>query len=300
MLESVNTRPPWHEYRAIVHNSIDWANEVLKMKTTMAIMMALSAALATAGDFVEADYEEFAETGVLDPDLYTMKANELVWRGISSGQPRIVELTVRAMGKEAFERALHLPVVARHFSLVPGLKEFLVGYWRDNIDGFARGAEFVPLILAVHYPGDEDAYRVTWEYQANGGPAFGTLLALNAGGFKTPEADDLRIDSLSSDDYVTFASEALGIAMSTPRGGIEAVVSALKSNPLSADMPTTRMAILAYGPEAVPVLLEGLEKADLSPKAESVVTKALREIEDRWEPVRRATVGEGRSVVVPK
>ena len=258
------------------------------MKMTLAITITFFAALAIAGGLVEADYEEFEETGVLDPDLSNLKANELVSRGISSDRSSIVELTVRAMGKEAFERALSEAVVARHFSLVPGLKDFLVGYWRDNIAGFAGGAELVPLTLATHYPGDEDTHRIIWEYHTNGGADFATLMALNAGRFKTPEADRLRIDSLSSDDYLTFAGGALGIAISTPIGGIEAIVSALKNNPLSARMPATDVAILAYGPEAIPVLRESLDEGGLSNAAASVISNGLREIDDHWprEPSR--------------
>lgn len=253
------------------------------MKTTLAIMIALLAAGASAaGELVtEADFEEFAGTGVIDSDMTNATALEMVTRGISDDQPpRIAELTVQALGNQAFEVALYQAVVQRPFHLVPGLKEFLVGYWHDNIDGFAGGAGAVPMILAVHYPGDEDAHRVIWEYHANGGPDFATLLALNAGRFKTPEADRLRIDSLSSEDFVTFAGGALGLATSKPRGGVEALVSALKSNPLSPRMPATDKAIRAYGPEALPALREALDGGDLSGEAADVVSKGIREIEN--------------------
>ena len=257
------------------------------MKTTLAITIILlaAAASAAANEPTEADFEEFAETGVLDPDIGTFKAIELVQRGISSDQPRIVELTVRAMGRGAFELASYGEVVQRPFHLVPGLKEFLVAYWQDNAaeltTGSSRGARLVPLILAVHYPNDEDAYNVIMEARAFGSVDYWTLMALNAGRFKTPEADELRIASLSSEDYLTFASGALGIAMSKPSGGIEALVSALKSNPLSPRMLATESAILAYGPEAVPALREALEGGDLFPEAERVVSNGLRNVEDQ-------------------
>lgn len=253
------------------------------MKTTLAITIILVAASASAAnELTEADFEEFAETGVLDPDMSNIEAIELVQQGISSDQPRVVELTVQAMANAAFTIALNEAAVQRPFHLVPGLKEFLIGYWHDNkLTGTAPTVGIVPMILAVHYPGDEDVHHVVWDYHATGGPDFATLMALNAGRFKTPEADRLRIDSLSSDDFVTFAGGALGLAMSTPRGGAEALVSALKSNPLSADMPATDIAIRAYGSEAVRALRESIEEGGLSPEAEKVVSDGLRDIEDQ-------------------
>lgn len=185
------------------------------------------------------------------------------------------------MGEHAIQRALEGAVVARSFSLVPGLHEFLTGYWQDNLVEFGRGAQFVPLILALYFPGDEDAYGVIWEYHAHGGGLGWTVLCLNAGRFRTPEADGLRIDSLASDDFLTVGVGALGIAMSKPEGGLDAIVSSLRSNPLSASIPATRDAIAAYGPEALPVLHKALEEGHLSKVATAVVSVEIETLEAR-------------------
>ena len=232
---------------------------------------------AAAGGLLEADYEEFAETGVLDPELSNLKADDMVLRGITNGRPRIVELTVLAMAEEANRRVLNLSVVARSFSLVPGLKEFLIGYWHDNIgDDWDGPAAVVPTILAVHFPGDEDVYRLIWDQHALTGNVFGTLSVLNAGRFRTPEADWLRIESLSSDDVLIFAAGALGIAMSKPEEGLDALISSLRSNPLSVEMRATRDAISAYGPEAIPVLQDAIENGDLGPRGVNMLSEEIR------------------------
>lgn len=255
------------------------------MKTvSLAIAIILSAAAASAAELTEADFEEFAENGVFDPDISAAEVNDMVALGISDDRPRIVELTVEAMGREAFDRAYYAASVARHFHLVPGMKEFLIGYWHANAadvtTGDPKGARLVPMILGVHYPGDEDAYNVIMELRAFGAPDYFVLMALNAGRFKTREADELRIASLSSDDFVAAGHAAVGIAMSRPSGGLEAVVAALRSNPITADIPATDIAIRAYGPEAVPVLRKSLNDGGLSREAESVISNGVRDIED--------------------
>ncbi len=248
--------------------------------------LAFADALATdAPGPTEADYEAFAED-VLDPEFPDAKVRELVMRGLSNGEPRIVELTVRAIGEHAVRGALHTPVVTRSFSLVPGLHGFLTDYWRDELADFigggveySGGVEYVPLILATHFPPNDDLYRMIWEFHAHSGSAFATLLALNAGRYTTREADRLRMDSLTGDDILAFAAGALGIVMSKPKGGLEAVVSSLKHNPLSATMPVTKVAIRAYGRDALPVLRDALEAGDLPAAAASVVSGGIEALE---------------------
>ena len=254
------------------------------MKAIGVIMLVLCGSLAGGAMANEAspladDYEEFVESGVFDPELSNPKADEMVFRGISSDNQRIVELTVRAMGEHAMQRALEGAVVARSFSLVPGLHDFLTGYWHDNLDDFGGGAQFVPLILALYFPGDEEAYRIAWEYRAHGGGLGWTVLCLNAGRFRTDDADRLRIESLASDDFLTFGIGALGIAMSKPEKGLDAIVSSLVDNPLSATIPATRGAIAAYGADALPVLREAFEEGDLSSAAAAVVSREIKTLE---------------------
>lgn len=256
----------------------------MKAAATCVVVLVVAAASANQeeavqGGLLEADYEEFQETGVLDPELTNLMAEEKVLRGITSGQPRIVELTLLAMAEEANRRALDLTVVVRSFSQVPGLKEFLIGYWHDNIgDDWDGTAAVAPTILAVHFPGDEDVHHLIWEQHALTGNVFGTLVVLNAGRFTTPEADALRIESLSSDDMLVFAAGALGIAMSKPEEGLDALVESLKSNPVSAEMLATRRAFSAYGPEAMPALQEEIDAGHLGTRAARMLSEVFEEI----------------------
>ena len=283
----------------------------MKKTTQVTVCMALCLAVgatatgasqAEGGGLLEAaDYEEFANVagardaqtsvwrpaqwhftpeGVLDPELHNLKVNEIVLRGIASGQPRIEELTVLAMYREASQRMFGQPVVARTFSHVPGLKEYLIGYWHENMgDGpTTTAASAVPAILAVHYPADEDVHRLIWEQYDFTGNALSTLLALNVGRFRTPEADRLRIDNLSSDGMLTFAAAALGLAMSKPDRGLDALMTSLRDNPLSTEMRATRDAIAAYGLEAPPAIHEAVKSGELDDEAVRMLSEELEKI----------------------
>lgn len=244
----------------------------------LVLAVATSAAAIENGLLDEADYEEFRKAGVLDPELSNLKAEKMVLRGITSGKGHIVELTLQAMSEEANRRALGMEVVARTFSQVPGLKEFLIGYWHDN--DWDGAAAVVPTILAVHFPGDEDVHRLIWEQHAWTGNVFWTLVVLNAGRFGTPEADALRIESLSSDDMVVFAAGALGIAMSKPPEGVDALVESLKNNPLAVEMFATRRALAAYGEAMIPPLRKEIDAGSLEdPRAVWMLSEMFEEIE---------------------
>ena len=171
--------------------------------------------------------------------------------------------------------------------MIPGMKEFLIDYWNVTLrspppelhtDPTAIGW-FVPVILAAQYPADEDVYNIVWDFYAQGQNVFGTLLSLNAGKFNTPEANRLRMDALANeDDFLTYAAGALGIAMATPAGGLDALLVALRDNPLSATMPATETALAAYGTEAIPKLREWRDRGDLPEPAMRTIASGLDKI----------------------
>ena len=122
----------------------------------------------------------------------------------------------------------------RDFATIPDFKEFLLWYWRKNVqesggtpprftppEGVGPKEELeilqdvekfkdwlesdkpppwteIPYVLAVVFPGDEEVHEVIWE---NYDPlqSEGTLNALTLGRFATPEATALRIDALLAD-----------------------------------------------------------------------------------------------------
>lgn len=83
--------------------------------------MTLAASAGADAAALEAVYENFARAGVFDPELPNDEANELVAQGLYSGTPRLVRLTVRAMGAHALMRqgGYGEPVVERDFAAVP-------------------------------------------------------------------------------------------------------------------------------------------------------------------------------------
>ena len=88
---------------------------------------------AASGSLDVAAYEEFAGSGVFDPELSNSKANDLVSEGLFSGNRDLIRLTVEAMGAHSIARAAGKTVVERRFSAVPQLKEFLISHWRTSV-----------------------------------------------------------------------------------------------------------------------------------------------------------------------
>lgn len=254
-----------------------------------------SMALATnawAGDSYPDEYEEFAKAGVFDPEMSNTQANELVSEGLFSGDRRLVRLALEALAAHSHGRRLGT-VVGRDFSEVPLLKEFLIAHWRKRISEgdlsrtiedmgdyldrnprtdephsmFVRGVAntrdwvLIPSILAATFPGDEHVHRLLWEYYSlsQDVPLDGWILGLfNEGRFKTPEVDRLRIDNVGNENRATAVLAAEGLAFSKPEGGLEALMSALRKYPGRENFLAN--AIVAYGPEAVPLLdAAGLE-----------------------------------------
>ena len=190
----------------------------------------IAATTALASDV----YVDFAKAGVFDPEMSNTQANELVSNGIRSGDPRLVRLTLEALAAHSGARSFGAAVVARDFAEVPQLKEFLIGHWRKRVaeGNFSReigdfdaytdrnpvtdephsvfvwsvgnGTDWVliPAILAAVFPGDQDVHDLLWEYDSlsEDVPLDGWILGFfNQGGFKTPEVDRLRIESVGND-----------------------------------------------------------------------------------------------------
>ena len=227
--------------------------------------IALAATNHWAGDDGPDDghgvYEDFAKSGVFDPGMSNIQANELVSKGLFGGDPRVVRLVLEALASHSDGRRFG-EVVGRDFHKVPRLKEFLIAHWRkrilegdlnrsiedmgDFLDrnpitdeiadephamfvwGTANAADWVliPPILAAAFPGDEDVHDLLWEYDSlsQDVPSDGWILEFfNQGRFKTPEVDRLRIDSVGNEDRFTAVLAAEGIAFSKPEGGLEAL-----------------------------------------------------------------------------
>lgn len=84
-----------------------------------------------------ADYRYFKDEGIFDPGVSDATANSLVRDGIASEDPAVLDLTIRALGTYAMHSVNDLPTPYgsphdRSFSAVPGLKPFLIDYWREQ------------------------------------------------------------------------------------------------------------------------------------------------------------------------
>ena len=176
----------------------------MKTKNLLAICgSAVLAAAAASPQLDEAAYEDFALSGVFDPELSTAEAHGMVSRGVFSSNPRLVRLTLEAMGGHALADRFGGAVVERNFGAIPQLKEFLIARWRDALNetggtlharGMNDGLEaagdllketleaggmnrmwavtasfnpdlsLIPIVLASSFPGDEDVHRLLWEF----------------------------------------------------------------------------------------------------------------------------------------
>ncbi|MCY3840993.1 MAG: hypothetical protein OXH09_20510 [Gammaproteobacteria bacterium] len=140
----------------------------------------------------------------------------------------------------------------------------------------------VPHILANAFPQDEDVHQLIWEMHAYlEGDAARTLVLLNAGRFRTPEADQLRMDSLAADDGLTLRHAADGIAMSKPEGGLDALGSAVRRDPANAHFLID--AIVSYGPAAIP-LIRDIPLEELAPATQVKVVFGLESLKHIARP----------------
>ena len=295
-------RTPYWPLEANDCEKRDWLEMKMKnvlSKTIGGLVLAattVAAAPPTPADAgtLEADYVDFARSGVFDPQLSNAEAMELVSRGLFSGNPRLVRLTLEAMGAHAITRGAGEVVVERDFSVVPQIKEFLIAYWNTKlaeeggvfpievdqevvvrhvreaydsgdsmfavISSFTPDLSIIPNVLASNFPGDEDVHDLLWEFRplVQAAPqSDGWMLKMfNAGRFSTPEVDRLRIDSLGSDDLMTFVEASEGLAISRPEGGIEALISTLRDTYGDIRERALAKAIVQYGPEAALPLLD--------------------------------------------
>ena len=99
------------------------------------MILTLGVAACASAQSVEV-YEYFKSDGTFDPGVTDETANALVRDGIASEDPKIRDLTIRALGEYAMHVVNDLPTRygsprGRSFS-VPELKHLLIGHWREQ------------------------------------------------------------------------------------------------------------------------------------------------------------------------
>ena len=98
-------------------------------------------------------------TGVNDPSLSNAEVNENIAELLYSGQPDKIDEGLSQLNKfvefvnwnSSGERAS--PPVMRDFAAIPGLKEFLLWYWRKNVQESGGPPRFIPPVEV--FPAEE-------------------------------------------------------------------------------------------------------------------------------------------------
>jgi len=155
------------------------------------------------------------------------------------------------------------PPPIRNFQLLPGLRDVLIHMWESEysqtststykFERDAPGWKRIPKILSVMFPGDQKVHDLIWTRHDPDQP-IATIQLLDNGGFLTPEANSLRIETLRDlGPYKTlFAYHA---AMSLGRfqsdEGFEALLETLASSTDTVLTSFVAEAIVAHGFVAV-------------------------------------------------
>ena len=212
----------------------------------------------------------FVNEGMYSADVSDDDVRRIISIGIKSDNPEVVSQTVLALGifsaahelKGYPDYQLAEPVLDRSSLKVPGLKSFLINYWRTQTTSVADDSrypswEFVPRTLAFIFPGDAEVLDVIWEIAATKRDRTYDLQLMNLGKFNTPEVTRHRIESLFI-EYSSIGDEHLklaawGLAEHQTPEGLTALVQRLSDSPHE-ELHFVVDAIGEYGSEALPYL----------------------------------------------
>ena len=239
----------------------------------------LAAVAGPSAPDAEVDRYERLIDDIRDFDRYdNAQMNDLIFAGLHSDNPRVVELTIAAMNRESAYRRLRRNVntnadmqkelgkLARDLARVPGVRDFLVDYAREGLaeHGWKAVGDFDFYesnlwdlafgLLVDYFPGDPEVRHLLHASFADN-PDAGDLQhyqmnLLNAGLFVDEEADDLRMKLLVDPNPSTAGSAARGLAMSVSGAGLEAMANVLWRRDDA--LPEIAVAMASYGARAAP------------------------------------------------
>ena len=219
--------------------------------------------------------------------------NDLIFAGLHSRNPEVVDRVVAAVNLEASYRdhrggdytARFREVMAkreRDLVRVPGIRDFLMDYARDGLakHGWTPVAEltFEYLdsnhweqafgTLATYFPGDPQVRQLLRETYGSREDAanrqYGLIIMLNKGSFLDAEADAVRAEQLGNPDPAWAGAAARGLAMSGTEAGLAAMADAVLRRQDGLDEIVTAMGM--YGAAAAPHLAALLDaRADAEP-----------------------------------
>ena len=216
------------------------------------------------------DFERFSNARI----------NDLIFAGLHSDNPKVVDLTIAAMHRESRYRDMRgqnlheeareeLGERERDIVRVPGVRDFLIDYakdglarhgWKavDPLDFYQRNVwRLVFGMLTTYFPGDHEVRRLLRESLVEnpeaGDRQHAMMYFLNAGLFVDDEADALRLTLLADSDPITAGAAARGLAMSHSDEGLRAMARASTSRRDEA-LPEIATAMATYGAPAAPHL----------------------------------------------
>ena len=197
-------------------------------------------------------YERLLMDDILDFERYdNAEMNDLIFAGLHSDNPRVVELTIAAMNHESRSGDLRRDVDVhanfrkglgkreRDWVRVPGIKDFLIGYASDGLaqhgwkaigemDFYERNLWTLAFrLVASHFPGDPDVRRLLRTSLADRPDAadrqYYLMNLLNAGLYMDEEAEEVRLAVLADPTTDWAGSAAHGLAMTGSEAGLEAM-----------------------------------------------------------------------------
>ena len=219
----------------------------------LAAWAAATFAAPAAPDSEVERYERLADD-VFDFERYDNAAmNDLIFSGLHSDNPRVVQLTIAAMNRESRAGDIRRDVAVqanfreefgkreREVVRVPGVKDFLIDYARDGLaqhgwkeigeidfDFYERNAWRLAFsLLVAYFPGDPDVRRLLRTSLADNPDAADLqhylMNLLNSGLYFDAEADEVRMAVLADPTTDWAGSAAQGLAMTGSLAGLEAM-----------------------------------------------------------------------------
>lgn len=218
------------------------------------LLAAWAAATFAAPSASDAEVERYErlEKDILDFERFdNAEMNDLIFAGLHSDNPRVVELTVAAVNYESRAEDLRrdedvqanfredFGKRGREVARVPGIKDFLIAYARDGLaqHGWQAIGEmdfnvknvwrFAFRLVASHFPGDPDVRRLLRASFADNPDAadlqYYLMNLLNTGLYMDEEAEAVRLAVLADPTTEWAGSAAHGLAMTGSEAGLEAM-----------------------------------------------------------------------------
>lgn len=244
----------------------------------LAAYAAGTAAVQPTSDPAVERYERLMDD-ILDFERYhNAEMNDLIFAGLHSDNPRVVELTIAAMNYESRSGDLRRDVDVhanfreglgkreRDWARVPGVRDFLIEYASDGLaqhgwkaigemDFYERNLWRLAFrLVASHFPGDPAVRRLLRTSFADDPDAadrqYHLMNLLNRGLYMDEEADQVRLAVLADATTDWAGSAARGLAMTGSEAGLEAMGRNLWRRGRALGEIATAMG--SYGAKALP------------------------------------------------